>query len=85
MATKMHRTQIYLTDEQAAALDRIAARRGCSRAELIREAADTLISSQGISPDSPIWDIVGMGASDVDDGSERHDAYLLEIAQRSHR
>jgi hypothetical protein len=85
MPTRLHRTQIYLTPEQAAALDRIAARRGCSRAELIREAADTLISSQGIAPESPIWDIVGMGESDVDDGSERHDAHLLEIAQRSER
>lgn len=85
MATKMHRTQVYLTDEQAAALDRIAERRGCSRAELIRAAADALIRSHGISPDSPIWDIVGMGESDVDDGSERHDAHLMEIARRPRR
>ena len=36
----MERTQIYLSRDQAAALDRESARRGQSRSHLIREAID---------------------------------------------
>jgi hypothetical protein len=36
----MERTQIYLSREQAAALDREARRRGTTRSHLIREAID---------------------------------------------
>ncbi|HET8776297.1 MAG TPA: CopG family transcriptional regulator [Candidatus Limnocylindria bacterium] len=36
----MERTQIYLSREQAAALDREAKRRGTTRSHLIREAID---------------------------------------------
>jgi hypothetical protein len=37
----MERTQIYLTREEATALDRIAAVRGVTRSHLIREAIDS--------------------------------------------
>jgi len=36
----MHRTNIYLEDRQTAALDRLAADEGISRAELIRRILD---------------------------------------------
>lgn len=36
----MERTQIYLTEAEAAALDRVAAERGVTRSHLIREAID---------------------------------------------
>jgi predicted transcriptional regulator len=36
----MDRTQIYLSETQAAALDRVASRTGRSRSQLIREAID---------------------------------------------
>jgi Ribbon-helix-helix protein, copG family len=39
----MKRTNIYLAEGQAAALDRVAAAEGVSRAELIRELIDRAI------------------------------------------
>jgi metal-responsive CopG/Arc/MetJ family transcriptional regulator len=41
----MHRTNIYLTDEQIAQLDRRARAEGVSRAELIRQLLDRLLDS----------------------------------------
>jgi metal-responsive CopG/Arc/MetJ family transcriptional regulator len=42
----MERTQIYLSREQAAALDREARRRGQTRSHLIREAIDRAYLSE---------------------------------------
>jgi hypothetical protein len=42
----MKRTNIYLAEGQAAALDRVAAAEGVSRAELIRELIDRAIGGQ---------------------------------------
>ncbi|GAB3609112.1 MULTISPECIES: ribbon-helix-helix domain-containing protein [Humibacter] len=36
----MHRTNIYLDDEQTSALDRLAAEEGVSRAEVVRRLID---------------------------------------------
>lgn len=41
----MHRTNIYLTDEQVARLDRRARAEGVSRAEIIRQLLDRLLHS----------------------------------------
>lgn len=41
----MKRTNIYLEEEQAAALDRLAAQEGVSRAELIRRLLDRVLTS----------------------------------------
>jgi len=41
----MHRTNIYLTDEQIAQLDRRARAEGVSRAELIRTLLDRFLES----------------------------------------
>jgi hypothetical protein len=38
----MHKTTVYIPEDLRAALRRTAAGRGCSEAELIREALDTL-------------------------------------------
>ena len=77
----MVRTQIQLTEEQAAKLKRIAAKRGVSMAEVIREAVETIpdrddraerwaraLAVAGIGHDRD-------GATDV---SVRHDDYLAE-------
>jgi metal-responsive CopG/Arc/MetJ family transcriptional regulator len=45
MVRCMHRTNIYLTDEQIARLDRRARAEGVSRAELIRQLLDRLLDS----------------------------------------
>ena len=41
----MHRTTVYLRDEQAVRLKRAAARSGHSEAELIREGVELILSS----------------------------------------
>ena len=41
----MKRTNIYLDEEQAAALDRLAAQQGVSRAELIRQLLDRVLTN----------------------------------------
>ncbi len=76
----MQRTQIYLEPELAASLDRIARRRGTSRANLIRVAARQLISEENEAPVGSILSLAGIGhdkdgATDV---AERHDEYLAD-------
>lgn len=46
MVRRMHRTNIYLTDEQITQLDRRARAEGVSRAELIRQLLDRLLGSE---------------------------------------
>jgi Ribbon-helix-helix protein, copG family len=41
----MRRTNIYLDEQQTAALDRLAAQEGVSRAELIRQLLDRVLAS----------------------------------------
>ncbi len=43
----MQRTNIYLEDRQTAALDRLAAEEGISRAELIRRILDRSLQGRG--------------------------------------
>ncbi len=84
----MIRTQIQLTEEQAAKLKRLAAARDVSMAEVIREAVDRLpdrddpaerwaraLSAVGIGHDKG-------GKTDV---SVRHDEYLAEIFEEDLR
>jgi hypothetical protein len=77
----MVRTQIQLTEEQAAELKRIAAERGVSVAELVREGVDEVIKgSRGLSWEEKrrrALSVVGKyrGPSDL---SERHDEYFAE-------
>jgi hypothetical protein len=81
--TRMIRTQIQLTDEQAAGLKSLSAEKGGSMAEWIRCAVDSLLREKG----GPSWEerkkralaVVGIGDSDFDDVAENHDAYLEEI------
>jgi Arc/MetJ-type ribon-helix-helix transcriptional regulator len=44
----MRRTQIYLTEEQRRALRHIAAERDSNVSDLVRQAVDRLIASEGI-------------------------------------
>jgi metal-responsive CopG/Arc/MetJ family transcriptional regulator len=79
---RMHRTQIYLEPELAALLDRLARRRGMSRARLIREAARRLIAQEQDGQEDPIFGIIGLGHDEATDVAERHDVYLAEAEVR---
>lgn len=66
----MHRTQIYLTDEQRERIGRMAEDRGVSRAEVIRgildrelgiavgasEREEAVQASAGVMADAPPWE-----------------------------
>jgi hypothetical protein len=73
------RTIIQLREAQAVALERAARRRGVSKAAVIREALDALLSREG--GDAALERALraaGSGASGVSDLAERHDDYLAE-------
>jgi hypothetical protein len=81
----MLRTQIQLTEAQAAKLRRRAAREKVSVAELIRRSIDqTLDAPQPASPDrrrQKALEIVGAFASGQPDLARQHDDALAEAFQ----
>jgi hypothetical protein len=77
----MVRTIVQLHDEQAAALERAARRRGVSRAAVVREALDRLLSPEAVDDAQALRRALaaaGSFASGVPDLAERHDEYLTE-------
>ena len=78
----MVRTQIQLTEDQAKKVHKIAAHRGVSMAEVIRDAIDGVIRPEARTvPEDRrkrALDIVGKFRSGKKDVSKRHDAYLAE-------
>jgi predicted transcriptional regulator len=75
------RTIVQLPDEQAAALDRAARRRGVSKAAVVREALGQLLAPEESSEDEALRRALaaaGCFASGVPDLAERHDDYLAE-------
>ncbi|HZO97542.1 MAG TPA: ribbon-helix-helix protein, CopG family [Gaiellaceae bacterium] len=75
----MVRTIIQLPEEQAAALERAARRRGVSKAAVVREALAMLLAREGGDPVAErATRAAGSGASGVPDLGERHDDYLAE-------
>lgn len=75
----MIRTQIQLTDEQAAQLRRAAAERGVSLATIIREAVDRLLASgEALSDRDRALSAVGGFRSGHHDIAEDHDRYLAD-------
>ncbi|MBB4660528.1 ribbon-helix-helix protein, CopG family [Conexibacter arvalis] len=77
----MVRTIVQLPDEQAAALERAARRRGVSRAAVVREALDLLLGPEAVDDAQALRRALaaaGSIASGVPDLAERHDDYLAE-------
>jgi predicted transcriptional regulator len=84
----MHRTQIYLDDEQTALLDRRAAAEGASRSTLIRRAVDRYLTQE--DEDAAAWreqwkkvvrDTAGT-ASELADGAEYVEGLRRQDAAR---
>jgi len=82
----MVRTQIQLTEEQAAALKRLAAAKRVSVAELIRQGVETLIRSEETSSleerRKRAIAIAGRFHSGRSDLSRKHDEHLAEVYSR---
>ena len=76
--------QVYLRPEQLDALRLLAAKQGLSVAELIRQGVDLRLAETPID-DDPLWEIVGLGSSNVRDLSVEHDRYLAEIEEADNR
>jgi hypothetical protein len=83
MSEKMVRTQVYLPRDIYVQLKKRADTEGIAMATQIREAlaqyvTESPIQQEGhiLTADDPIWNIIGMGKSDVTDGSVNHDKYI---------
>ena len=77
----MVRTQVQLTEAQAAKLKALAARQDVSIAEMIRRAVDQLPSPHVYSPEQKRLALafVGQFPDEATDVAENHDLYLAEI------
>lgn len=75
----MVRTQMQLTEEQAKALKEIAAQRGVSTAQMIRESVERIIE-EGERKEKwrKAMAIIGHYRSGLSDVSANHDKYLAE-------
>lgn len=82
----MFRTQIQLTEEQARALKRLAAKKGASVSELIRQSVDHLLQSAAmVDPkDQRLRAIAAAGKlrNGPPDLSLEHDKYLAEAIEQ---
>lgn len=78
----MVRTQIQLTEEQAEQVRRLAAQKGVSMAEIVREAVDRYVQESGIVDEAQLdaraMAVIGRFASGSRDVSVAHDRYLDE-------
>ena len=82
----MVRTQIQLTKQQSASLRKLAASRGVSVAELIRQGIDLYLRQPGPANEQMkrrrALSIAGRFRSGKRDLSARHDQYLAEAYSR---
>lgn len=82
----MVRTQIQLTKEQLAALKRLAAERGVSVAELVRQGVEAVLreaSTEVAERRRRAIAAIGSFRSDKTDVSERHDDYFVEAIEHN--
>lgn len=79
----MVRTQVQLTEEQARTLKQVAAARGVSIAEVIREALDGhLTAGDAATRRQRAIDAIGGFRSGRHDVSARHDEYLNDALEQ---
>jgi hypothetical protein len=75
---RMHRTQIYLDPEVSVSLDRLARKRGTTKASLIRLATRHFLEQEEIGEEDPILGLIGIGDSGQEWISRDHDRVLEE-------
>jgi hypothetical protein len=80
---RMQRTQIYLEPELSAALERLARKRGTTKASLIRLGARRLLEQVEAGDVDPILGLIGLGDGGAGRVSEEHDRVLSEHARRN--
>lgn len=77
MATKTHRTQIYLKEEQYQYLRRQAEKKNASIAEIVREIIDERLPKEKDYDDNPLFSLGKDGFSmGRRKGSVKHDDYI---------
>jgi hypothetical protein len=85
----MVRTQVQLTEEQAAAVKRIAAREGISMAEVIRQAVEAQIRADGRPSEAELrrraLGLIGIVKNGPTDMAANHDAYFVESIMQDGR
>ncbi len=79
MSGKMKRTQIYLEPELDEDLSCLAARRGVSKAQLLREGAYMIVREEMAAEEDPLLGIIGLGHSETGRVSEEHDQFLMAL------
>ncbi len=82
----MVRTQIQITEEQAASLRKLSEARGASMAELVRQGIECVIRQAGVVPAKELRARAAAAAgrfrSGRKDVARRHDRYLAEAFGR---
>jgi len=76
--------QVHLRPEQIESLRAIAERRKVSMAELIRQGIDRVLEDVPVEED-PLWNIIGIMDSGLNDLAENHDRYLAEMIIQENR
>lgn len=81
MSENMVRTQVYLPKDVYEQLKQRAEAEGVTMAAQIREALAKYVvtpDDEGpiLTPDNPIWQLVGIGEGGPQDGSVNHDQYI---------
>ena len=76
--------QVHLRPEQIESLRAIAERRKVSMAELIRQGVDRVLEDVPAEED-PLWNIIGIMDSGLNDLAENHDRYLAEMIIQENR
>lgn len=78
MSDSMKPYQLYLTERQYQELDQLATRLKTSKAALVREGIDHLLSLRYQAEDDPALDLIGLaeGLDRPSDLAAEHDAYL---------
>jgi predicted transcriptional regulator len=77
----MVRTIVQLPEDQAAALGRVARRRGVSRAAVVRDALAEVLGPELAAEDEALKRALaaaGSGSSGIPDLAARHDDYTFE-------